>query len=452
LISLKLTTLILFFANSYIIYQFFKKNKTFVIGLYSAQIFFLYLTPLAVCFIVSNSYSGYRLGSVDSAMQYLLLYNIVLITIYSIFSTLLGRLQFKFANFQKFFSSNRANLTASLFIIISVCADIYLYTIGKVKGAHPSITNVTDIAYNLSTVKIAAVIFYSNYLKTNNIKRKGSFSYLMIWIIISLTLFFNFQKYNFFILFTLFVYLHSKFISLHKKKFIGCFIFFFLIYILIAPIFNLYKYGNITLAESIHLGLKEDFVIPDNYPNYKEGIKINWFIKIAFLIREGFFNLFADRLNYIGPLSRIFELGSFERAINYSAYLDNIIGLAPRFAWPDKPFIGINGNIIGHDLNILQTNDNVTSISLGSIGESYYLLGWFGIAIAAFQGLLMAMLDKFSLYKNYIVSVIYFFISVEIVIISSYSILIPKIVKIILIYIILILVFEKFFVRKRYLT
>jgi hypothetical protein len=131
---------------------------------------------------------------------------------------------------------------------------------------------------------------------------------------------------------------------------------------------------------------------------------------------------------------------------------DNIIGLVPRFAWPDKPFIGINGNIIGHDLNILHTNDNLTSISLGSIGESYYLLGWYGIAIAAFQGLLMALLDKFSLYKNYILSVIYFFISFEIVLISSYSILIPKIVKIILIYIILILVFEKFFVRKRYLT
>jgi hypothetical protein len=451
LISLKLTTLILFFANSYIIYQFFKKNITFVVGLYSAQIFFLYLTPLAVCFIVSNSYSGYRLGSVDSAMQYLLLYNIVLITIYSRCSTLLGRLQSKFANFQKSYSSNRANLTAGLFIIISVFADIYLYTIGKVKGAHPSITNLTDIAYNLSSVKIAAVIFYSNYLKTNNIKRKGSFSYLMIWIISGLTLFFNFQKYNFFILFTLFVYLHIKFISLHKKKFIGCLIFISLIYVLIAPIFNLYKYGNNTLASSIDLGL-EKFVIPVNYPNYKEGIKINWFIKIAFLIREGFFNLFADRLNYLGPLSRIFELGSFERAINYSAYFDNIIGLVPRFAWPDKPFIGINGNIIGHDLNILHTNDNLTSISLGSIGESYYLLGWYGIAIAAFQGLLMALLDKFSLYKNYILSVIYFFISFEIVLISSYSILIPKIVKIILIYIILILVFEKFFVRKRYLT
>lgn len=448
---MKLTTLILFFANSYIIYQFFKKNKTFVVGLYSAQIFFLYLTPLAVCFIVSNSYSGYRLGSVDSAMQYLLLYNIVLITIYLRCSTLLGRLQFKFANFQKTISRNRANLTAGLFIIISVLADIYLYTIGKVKGAHPSITSFTDIAYNLSSVKIAAVIFYSNYLKTNNIKRKGNFSYLMIWIISGLTLFFNFQKYNFFILFTLFVYLHIKFISLHKKKFIGCLIFFSLIYILIAPIFNLYKYGDLTLASSINLGL-EKFVIPVNYPNYKEGIKINWFIKIAFLIREGFFNLFADRLNYLGPLSRIFELGSFERAFNYSAYFDNIIGLAPRFAWPDKPLIGINGNIIGHDLNILNTNDNLTSISLGSIGESYYLLGWLGIAIAAFQGLLMAMLDKFSLYKNYILSVIYFFISFEIVLISSYSILIPKIVKIILIYIILILVLEKFFVRKRYLT
>lgn len=451
MIDLELTTLFLFFANSYLIFQFFKKNKTFVVGLYSAQIFFLYLAPLAVCLIVTNSYSGYRLISKDSALQYLFLYNIVLITIYSRCNNLLGRLQLKFANYHKVFTKNRANLTAGLFIIISVLADIYLYTIGKIKGAHPQITNLTDIAYNISSVKIAAVIFYSNYLKTNNTSRKGNFFYLMIWIITSITLFFNFQKYNFFILFALFVYLHIKFIGLHKKKFIGCLIFFSLIYILITPVFDFYKYNNITLASSIQ-SITKNYVIPINYPNYHANTKIELAVRILILIREGFFNLFADRLNYLGPLSRIFELENFERTLNYSSYLNNIIGLVPRFAWSEKPFIGINGNIIGHDLMILNPNDHITSISLGSIGESYYLLGWLGVIIAAIQGLLMAILDKFSLYKNYILSVIYFFISLEIVLISSYSILVPKIIKTIIIFVILMLVFEKFFVRKRYLS
>jgi hypothetical protein len=442
LIDFTSTTLILFLINLFIIYQFFKKNKTFVVGLYCTQILLLYLTPFAYYLIAKYSYSGYGLLAADNALQYLFLYNFVLITIYSVSTNLLGQIKFKILNYKYFFSEKSVIWTAGFFVIISVLADCYLYSIGKIKGEHPRLTNFTDIASNLISVKIAAVIFLSNYLKTNDITRKNIAFYIIIWIILIVTLFFNFQKYNFFILFALVVYLHIEFICLHKKKFIVFSILSLLLYMVFAPAFDLYKYKNITLASSVDLALKK-YIGQTEYPAFS-SYKITFFInRVLILIRESFCDIFSDRLNYIGPLSRIFELGNFERTLNYSSYFDNIIGLVPRFLWSDKPTIGIDGNFIGHNLNIIDSKDNLTSIALGSIGESYYLLGFLGLTIAAFQGLLMAMLDKFSIYKNYIFSVLYFFISLEIILISSYSLVIPKIVKIIFTYCILMLVFQK---------
>lgn len=53
-----------------------------------------------------------------------------------------------------------------------------------------------------------------------------------------------------------------------------------------------------------------------------------------------------------------------------------------------KPILGLDLNEIGRDLSILQPSDVTTSIGLSHIGESYAILGWWGLINAIPLGIL----------------------------------------------------------------
>jgi hypothetical protein len=99
-----------------------------------------------------------------------------------------------------------------------------------------------------------------------------------------------------------------------------------------------------------------------------------------------FGDIFVDRLNYARVLGLVMSTPlDIEGG---SHYLNNIIGLIPRWIWEDKPILGLNLNQIGHDLFILQLSDKSTSIGLSNIGESYALLGWWGLVNAIPLGII----------------------------------------------------------------
>lgn len=99
-----------------------------------------------------------------------------------------------------------------------------------------------------------------------------------------------------------------------------------------------------------------------------------------------FGDIFVDRLNY----SRVLGLIMFSsyNIENGFVYFNNIIGLIPRWIWEGKPILGLDLNEIGRDLSILQPSDVTTSIGLSHIGESYAILGWWGLINAIPLGIL----------------------------------------------------------------
>lgn len=169
----------------------------------------------------------------------------------------------------------------------------------------------------------------------------------------------------------LFFYLYLSIIDGTRWQIFLCLILYFLI---IKPGINL---KNISYFTVCIISLLPFFPI---LMDLRVGREISIFNSEIDYIFWTFGDIFVDRLNYSRVLGLVMSIPlDIEGG---SHYLNNIIGLIPRWLWEDKPILGLNLNQIGHDLLILQYSDTTTSIGLSNIGESYALLGWWGLVNA----------------------------------------------------------------------
>ena len=111
-----------------------------------------------------------------------------------------------------------------------------------------------------------------------------------------------------------------------------------------------------------------------------------------------------------------------------SDYLDNIFGLIQRAIWPYKPLIGLNLNEIALELGIISYNDLNTSIGLSVIGESYYQLRQYGIAIAIFQAIIFRHIESFQYKKQLIWRASYIPLCFLVVARDSYVYIVPLLI------------------------
>ncbi|WP_373032634.1 hypothetical protein [Sulfurovum sp.] len=95
-------------------------------------------------------------------------------------------------------------------------------------------------------------------------------------------------------------------------------------------------------------------------------------------------NTVLNRLNYQFILARLVKTYPFAPDEFRWKYMDNIIGLIPRFIWPDKPIIGLDQNQIGIEIGVLSRFNTTTAVGITHPGESYYDMGVYGIFIIPF--------------------------------------------------------------------
>jgi len=102
----------------------------------------------------------------------------------------------------------------------------------------------------------------------------------------------------------------------------------------------------------------------------------------------------VSRLNYLETVARAINNAIIFGPEGGELYLDNFLGLIPRLFWPDKPEITTDGVLIGHTLELLNYNDEKTSVGLSVIGESFFHFGWLGLWVSSLQGFIFAFITK----------------------------------------------------------
>lgn len=152
------------------------------------------------------------------------------------------------------------------------------------------------------------------------------------------------------------------------------------------------------------------------------------------------------RLNYLPTLGKaINHYPMFPDSFKYD-YLGNFIGLIPRVIWKDKPSMGINQNIIGHDLEMLDPNDFITSIGITPLGEGYYEFGIFGIIFTPlFTALMMKIVQEKFDEKLLFGYVLHFHLFSPISRLDQYSVVIPANIKSFILALIVLLFFNNIF-------
>lgn len=99
------------------------------------------------------------------------------------------------------------------------------------------------------------------------------------------------------------------------------------------------------------------------------------------------FEITVGRFSLVEPLSaclRIIDERVWEPFMGTS-YAQALLGVIPRFLWPDKPDLHY-GNEFGYMAGFIGSYDERTSISVTFFGESYLNFGWFGILPLALIG------------------------------------------------------------------
>lgn len=105
-------------------------------------------------------------------------------------------------------------------------------------------------------------------------------------------------------------------------------------------------------------------------------------------------DVIITRFNYFAALVRAIEHVEYNGAAGGMVYWNNLFGLIPRMIWESKPLISNDSQLLAHELGLVSSVDNNTSVGLRVIGESFYELAWLGVLVACFQALLFVIIQK----------------------------------------------------------
>lgn len=186
--------------------------------------------------------------------------------------------------------------------------------------------------------------------------------------------------------------------------------------------------GPIVLIAFLPL-LALSFPLLGNYRNF--GYDASLAIEMVSNIEDlGFFivdSVLADRMNYTKVVQRVIETTQ-ERGYLLFDYIDNLIGLIPRFLWPDKPAMGLNLNEIAIEMGIITFDNTTTSIGLSVIGESFYQLKTFGVIIAIAQAALFRFIEGLQKSKDIFWRFSYISFCMILIVKDSYMYIVPLLI------------------------
>ena len=111
-------------------------------------------------------------------------------------------------------------------------------------------------------------------------------------------------------------------------------------------------------------------------------------------------DLIVSRLNYLIPMSKAYSYVTENGFLDYQIYFNNFIGFIPRLFWENKPILTNDMHIYAYKFGItshLEANEdysNLFSVSFRPEGESFIYLGWQGLLIAFFAGIIFSFIEK----------------------------------------------------------
>lgn len=220
----------------------------------------------------------------------------------------------------------------------------------------------------------------------------GSRFQVMLPIIILIFIYFkNILKLYNFILFIIFSYL-----SLYLFPIIGT----------IRNIFNKKINQNCSKNENI----SESIISNIQYNNvYKEKYDALFNINIQNNILSKPIDIILSRLNYFDVTIKIYHYKIKEKLINNISYFfDNILGLIPRFIYPQKKIITNSSEIWGVELGILQYPSH--AIGFRPVGEAFLFLGNYYLIIAILIGFFLSLYYRLMKDQNIILNAIFTYI------------------------------------------
>jgi len=399
--------------NIFSIVCFFFVARSTIVRVQLLINYLLLLNPILIFFLFGYSHPLFVAENENNilALIFILFYNFTLWFSFILFM----RTMPSFKGFITFSNSLRINLIengvglatiVTIFALLVYTIKFYLDSLGAFKMLDP----IDHSIFGLQLLKVFAhldllIIIYLGELRLRKYLSNKFLNFLLLTII-SISLYFAFfSGSRVQVVILLLVTLISFRDIFSIKRFIFA--------LPLLPVFFL-----IFPFLSLYLGKNHSFTYAWEKLNIQD-----------FSFMSNFFDILVTRLNYFEPLVRVIDYVYEHKSNGGEIYLNNLIGLVPRFIWPEKPLIGNNGVELGHKLEMLTINDNFTSIGLQGIGEAFYELAWLGIVIGVFLALLFWLIQRlFYVPSNPVSMSIYIYLILYIVQRDAYFALIPGLV------------------------
>ena len=387
-------------------------NKSFLAGLFVLVTFIIYVFPVIIENILDIHHPIFDKYNQQQALIYLLLYLMVFLFSFFFLKTYFNTQSVKLVNIS-FKPIRKKNLLIFIIaiIILSFSGKLLLEYYGYFSMINSNRTESSTIpllqlikafaSYNIASLLII------NYLLKQNTNNPTSY-YILYFSLILVTLYLALisgSRSSVIVLFVVLFYMHK---GLFKNKLITTMSLIF--------IFSIFKISTIYRSAK---ALNNEYNYINAIVDYLTNISSN----VSLFIYD-ISDILVTRLNYIDILSRVVTLGYNKLEYTFSYYF-NIIGSVPRIFWSEKPIIGSDWHEIGQQLLILGTYDDVTTVGLGIIGESFYELKMFGLFVAIFHAILLFIIDFKLKSDNIIGYVIYPLLSIYVLSRDGFTAVIP---------------------------
>ncbi|GEM_PF-7091673 len=145
-------------------------------------------------------------------------------------------------------------------------------------------------------------------------------------------------------------------------------------------------------------------------------------------------NKFISRIEYQSVLAKTLNSYNNDFFIENEkvpfGYLQNIIGVIPRSIWSDKPILGVDTNLIGREIKILNMSDTYTTIGLTPLGIAYYMYGYIGILfISALSGILLKFINSIIIEEYWLGFLLSFTLGITVARNGTFVNVIPSLVQ-----------------------
>lgn len=350
-------------------------QKTLIMTIFSVKVFIGFLLPYM---LVRSGWSNIFedapriLATKDSTMIYVVLfYSILMLTYLFLDKSSINKTPSKIFSLKYSHVKLNDMILLPLFMFVAVAGDYFLFLNGMLIMVAQEQIYFGPFA---AIIKILAsfkwlLLLYCGYLY--RIGKGGPFvTAFYILIIIPYCMLIGIisgSRFNFFYPILIIIYNHFGFF----KRYIPLMVLMIPFVLTIFPILGNYR----------------SMPDPDLYLAYELTLE-------DLDVLANTFQVAFDRLSQLSLINVVFETMSQSQVHQYrSDYLFNLYGLIPRLIWPNKPS-PLDTNEFGVQMGALDEKNYTTSIGFEVVGESFIMLGYFGLIIAAFQAYIFWFIEN----------------------------------------------------------